>query len=213
MLWGHSIAKSCLRSALIVRKTRVHCFMVKRRAQPIIAIKELVCIEAFSRGEFVRLRGHRCWSVDRLFFHFILSINEILQISKEDDQAGNDAPLPRTGDSSVGDREAPVGDAGFKAPKRPRTAAQIATFEKARAKRAENLAKKVGKKPAPEPEPEPTPPHAPEPVATPAPAPRPKPRSDAGKRRDRLVRYEEENEEEGEPEVSSAPPPPFFVIV
>ena len=34
---------------------------------------------------------------------------------------------------------------------------------------------------------------------------------DAGKRRGRLVRYEEE--EEGEPEVSSAPPPPYFVIV
>lgn len=127
-------------------------------------------------------------------------------MSKEDDQAGDDAPLHRT-DSSAGDREAPVGDAGFEAPKRPRTAAQIAAFEKARATRAANLAKKVEKKPAPEPEPEP------EPVAAPPPAPRRKPRSDAGKRRGRLVRYEEDPEEEGEPEVSSAPPPPYFVIV
>ena len=128
-------------------------------------------------------------------------------MSKEDDdQAWDDAPLHRT-DSSTGDRETPVGDAGFEAPKRPRTAAQIAAFEKARAKRAENLAKKVGKKPAPEPEPEPP---APEPVATPTPEPKRKPRSDAGKRRGRLVRYEDD---EGEPEVSSAPPPPYFVIV
>ena len=99
-----------------------------------------------------------------------------------------------------------MGDAGFEAPKRPRTSAQIAAFEKARAKRAENMAKKVEKNPAPEPEREP------EPVATPAPAPRRKPRSDAGKRRGLLVRYEDP-EEEGEPEVSSAPPPPYFVIV
>ena len=127
---------------------------------------------------------------------------------EEDDQAGDDAPLHRT-DSSAGDREAYVGD-GFEAPKRPRTAAQIAAFEKARAKRAENITKKSGRKPAPEPELEPP---APDPVATPAPAPRRKPRSDAGKRRGRLVRYEEDPEEEGEPEVSSAPPPPYCVIV
>ena len=134
-------------------------------------------------------------------------------MSKEDDQAGDDAPLHRT-DSSVGDRETPVGDAGFEAPKRPRTAAQIAAFEKARATRAANLAKKTKKaapEPEPEPEPEPTPPPAPEPAAKAA--PRRKPRSDAGKRRGRLVRYEDLEEEEGEPEVSSAPPPPYFVIV
>ena len=106
-----------------------------------------------------------------------------------------------------------MGDAGFEAPKRPRTLAQIAAFEKALAKRAENLAKKVEEKPAPKPEPEPTPPHAPEPVTTPAPAPRRKPRSDTGKRRGRLVRYEEDAEDEGESEVSSASPPPYFVIV
>jgi hypothetical protein len=75
-------------------------------------------------------------------------------MSKGDDQTGDDAPLHRT-DSCAGDWEPPVGDVGFEAPKRPRTAAQIAAFEKARAKRAENLAKKVGKKPALEPEPEP----------------------------------------------------------
>ena len=134
-------------------------------------------------------------------------------MSKEDDQAGDDAPLHRT-DSSAGDREAPVGDADFEAPKRPRTAAQIAAFEKARAKRAENLAKKVSKAPAPTPEPEPEPeaPPAPEPVVPPTPARRRKPRSDAGKRRGRLVRYDEEDDE-GEQEVSSLPPPPYFVIV
>ena len=86
-------------------------------------------------------------------------------MSKEDYQAGDDAPLHRT-DSYIGYRKALVGDDGFEAPKRPRTAAQIAAFEKARAKRAENLAKKVEKKPAPELELEPTPPPAPEPVAT-----------------------------------------------
>ena len=133
-------------------------------------------------------------------------------MSKEDDQAGDDASLHRT-DSSARDREAHVEDAGFEALKRPRTAAQIASFEKARAKRAENLAKKVEEKPAPEPEPEPTPPRASEPVATPAPDPCRKPRSYVGKRRGRLVRYEEDPEEEGEPEVSSAPPLPYFVIV
>lgn len=136
-------------------------------------------------------------------------------MSKEDDQAGDDAPLHRT-DSSAGDREAPVGDAGFEAPKRPRTAAQIAAFEKARATRAANLAKKTKKaapEPEPEPEPEPAPPPATEPAAKAALAPRRKPRSDAGKRRGRLVRYEDLEEEEGEPEVSSAPPPPYFVIV
>jgi len=53
-------------------------------------------------------------------------------MSKEDDQAGDDAPLHRT-DNSVGDREAVVGYAGFEAPKRLRTATQIAAFEKARA--------------------------------------------------------------------------------
>ena len=62
-------------------------------------------------------------------------------MSKEDYQAGEDAPLHRT-DSSDGDREALVGDDGFEDPKRPRTTGQIAAFEKARAKRAENLAKK-----------------------------------------------------------------------
>ena len=133
-------------------------------------------------------------------------------MSKEDDQAGDDASLHRT-DSSARDREALVGDAGFEAPIRPRTAARIAAFEKARATRAANLAKKVEKKPVSEPEPEPTPPPSPVPVATPAPAPRRKPRSDEGKRRGRLVRYEEYLDEEGEPEVRSAPSPPYFVIV
>jgi len=125
---------------------------------------------------------------------------------EEDDQAGDDAPLHRT-DSSAGDREPSVGD-GFEAPKRPRTAAQIASFEKARVKRAKKLAKKSRSKPAPEPEPEPP---APEPIITPTKiAACRKPMSDAGKRQGRLVRYKDD---EGEPEVSSAPPPPYFVIV
>ena len=69
-------------------------------------------------------------------------------MSKEDYQAGDDAPLHRT-ESSDGDREAPVGDAGFEAPKNPRKPAQIAAFEKVRAKRAENLAKKSREKARP----------------------------------------------------------------
>ncbi len=66
-------------------------------------------------------------------------------MSKEDDQAKDDAPLHRT-DSSARDREAHVRGAGFEAPKRPRTAAQIAAFEKARDKRAKNLAKQSWQK-------------------------------------------------------------------
>jgi hypothetical protein len=145
-------------------------------------------------------------------FIYYLSINKILRISKEDYQAGDDATLHRT-DSSSRDREALVGDASFEAPKRPRTATQIAAFEKARAKRDENLAKKVGKNPAREPKPESTPPPAPEPVATPALASRRKPRSDTGKRQGRVVRYEEDNEDEREPEVNPAPLLLYFVIV
>ncbi len=113
------------------------------------------------------LRGHRRRAVDRRLFHsfiYYLSINKILRMSKEDDQAGNDAPLYRA-DSSVGDRETPVGDAGFEAPKRSRTAAQVAAFKKARAARAANLAKKT-KKVAPEPEPEPEPEFEPTPPPT-----------------------------------------------
>jgi len=45
-------------------------------------------------------------------------------------------------DSVVGGGDVYVGtDSGLEAPKRPRTATQIAAFEKARAKRAENLLK------------------------------------------------------------------------
>jgi hypothetical protein len=54
---------------------------------------------------------------------------------------------------SLGDWEALVGDVGFEAPKRPMTPAQIVAFEKAWAKRAENVAKKGGSKPAPKHEP------------------------------------------------------------
>ena len=74
-------------------------------------------------------------------------------MSKDDD-----TPLHRT-DSFDGYGEAylvggegggyPPGDAGFEAPKKPRTTTQIAAFEKARAKRNENLAKKSWQKARP----------------------------------------------------------------
>ena len=43
--------------------------------------------------------------------------------------------------SVVGDGEDSVGNDSLEAPKRPRSASQIAAFEKAKAKRAENLSK------------------------------------------------------------------------
>ncbi len=142
-------------------------------------------------------------------------------MTKDDDQAGDGVPLHRSDCCLIRDREAPVGDASFEAPKRPRTTVQIVTFEKARAKCAEILAKKGANKPAPELEPERTPPPGPEPAPTPALAPRRKPRSDAWKRRGRLVMYDEylrargiEGDSfPGESEISSAPPPHYNAIV
>jgi hypothetical protein len=112
-----------------------------------------------------------------------------------------------------------LGDVGCKSLERPRTIAQTDSFERAKAKRAENLAKKT-KKFAPKPEPGPAPPPAPKPMTTDALAPRRKPRSDAGKRLGRMVRYDEYSTEgvidgespPSEPEVSSAPPPFFSVV-
>ena len=98
-------------------------------------------------------------------------------------------------------------EGSLEAPRRARSEAQVATFEKARAKRAANLA--VGGKnppmppsskpcpppPAPEPAPPPAPaapppaPTAPQPApaATPAPKPR-KARADKGKKRGYIVK-------------------------
>ncbi len=120
-------------------------------------------------------------------------------MSKEENVNANDqiTVVPDTV-SNLGAGQAPAGD-GFEAPKRPRTVAQIAAFEKARAARA---AKQAARKTEPErsvspPLPsrreEPPPPL----IQTRAVAPR-KPRSDAGKKRGRLVRYEEEPVQEPE---------------
>jgi hypothetical protein len=114
-------------------------------------------------------------------------------------------------DSVVGGGDVSVGkDSGLEAPKRPRSAAQIAAFEKARAKRAENLSKlsenveKATKKITPF-----APPTPPEVVVT----PKRKPRADKGKRRGRIVKYEEEENQVQEEEEVSSTPPPYFVIV
>ena len=95
-------------------------------------------------------------------------------------------------DRGAGDGDAPMGNS-LEAPRRPRSAAQIAAFEKARAKRMENMKAKRqvrgspshGEPPPqtaiPEPEPEPVP-------CAPKPAKR-KPRSDKGKPRGFLVKH------------------------
>ena len=98
-------------------------------------------------------------------------------------------------DSGTGDCEAP--DESLEAPKRPRSAAQIAAFERARAKRDEN---RKAKAKAPEPEPEKVKPKAkakaqgkakePEPEPETPKAPSRKHRSDKGKKRGYLVRGE-----------------------
>ena len=150
--------------------------------------------------------------------NYYLSINKILRMSKEEDAHDQSPPVPDP-DSSTGPSEAMAGDSPLEAPKRPRTVAQVAAFEKARAARAAKLAAK--KKPPPEEPPRSVSPPlpsrrraeepAPEPtIQTKAVAPR-KPRSDAGKKRGRLVRYEEE--EEASPPEPVVTPPPYFVIV
>ena len=101
--------------------------------------------------------------------------------TKHDDQP-SDVANP---DRGAGDRAPPVGDS-LEAPRRPRSAAQIAAFEKARAKRMENMKAKTKPVKAPEPEPEP------EPEPAPPPAPKPKARkgrSDKGKARGYLVKH------------------------
>ncbi len=113
--------------------------------------------------------------------------------------------------SVVGDGEVSVGNDSLEAPKRPRSAAQIAAFEKARAKHADNLSKlsenvekKTTKKVTPY-----APPPPPEVVVP----PKRKPRNDKGKRRGRIVKYEEKQNQVQEEEEVAFPPPPCFVIV
>ena len=136
-------------------------------------------------------------------------------MSKEEENGAIDQStvVPDT-DSSPGADQAPPTD-GFEAPKRPRTVAQIAAFEKARAARAAKQAARKTKEPEERSVSPPLPSRREEPepvkIATATPTPvRRKPRSDAGKRRGRLVRYEEESEEQ-----AADPPelPPYFTIV
>lgn len=113
-------------------------------------------------------------------------------------------------------RSAPVGGGGggsdsdteIEAPKRPRSAAQIAAFEKARERLAQSKAERAAanSKPAtpakPE-DPEPEEPRAAAPVTVPEATPKArKPRSDKGKRRGTLRRL---SEDELEDTASSAP--------
>lgn len=131
---------------------------------------------------------------------------------KKDVEQASDA-VDSNSDSVVGDGEVSVGNDSLEAPKRPRSAAQIAAFEKARAKRAENLSKlsenveKTTKKVTPY-APKTPPPSETQVVET----PKRKPRNDKGKRRGRIVKYEDEVDQVEEEEVSS-PPLPYFVIV
>ncbi len=115
---------------------------------------------------------------------------------------------PGPGSVCVGDDLADTGSS-LEAPRRPRSEAQIATFEKARAKRAANLSASApggvaepAPEPAPEPALEPEPAFAPEPA--PAPAKRKAPRADKGKKRGYLVRAEEAGGE--------APYSNFFIV-
>ena len=110
----------------------------------------------------------------------------------------NELPAPDVDDASCDSRDSdpPVrgGENDLEAPKKPRSAAQLAAFERARAKRAENLKKKQ----APEKKYEPEEPEEPEEFAQkedePEEAPKApkktrKVRSDKGKPRGFLVRH------------------------
>ncbi len=57
------------------------------------------------------------------------------------DVENNSDAVDSNSDSVVGDGTVSVGNDSLEAPKRPLSAAQIAAFERARAKRAENLSK------------------------------------------------------------------------
>ena len=106
-------------------------------------------------------------------------------------------------------RSAPVGggsdsDTEIEAPKKPRSAAQIAAFEKARERLAQSKAERAAaSKPATPATPQPATPEAQEEAAPPSAAPRArKPRSDKGKRRGTLRRLSENDLEDT---ASSAP--------
>ena len=97
-------------------------------------------------------------------------------------------PPDSEGASGAGADDVPVGDdeSSLEAPRRPRSKAQVAAFEKMIA------ARNAKKAPPPEPKPDP------EPIAPP-PTPKPRPRkqrADKGKRRGHLVRAVEESYEE-----------------
>ena len=107
-------------------------------------------------------------------------------------------------DCGPGNSEVSLGSSEFEAPRKPRSAAQIAAFEKARAKRAENMASKNKLKTTPS-----TPCGAPSPSSQGAQGtiseknkPR-KPRSDKGKSRGYLVRQPRQIKEREQPDSDS----------
>ncbi len=111
-------------------------------------------------------------------------------------------------------------EGSLEAPRRARSEAQLAVFEKARAKRAANLAASAPAAPPPAPAAHPlapaAPPAAPAPTApppAPAPAPPPaakprKPRTDKGIKRGHLVRPGTATAPHDEPEDEEWYPPP-----
>ena len=108
-------------------------------------------------------------------------------------------------DSDLRSGKVHMGNDSLEASKRPRSAAQIAAFEKARAKRAENVAKLAKKT---QKDPDTTSEVEPEPIAQEVSVKR-KPRKYKGKSRGRLVRTQEVVEEN----VEFSAPAPYFVIV
>ncbi len=96
---------------------------------------------------------------------------------------------PGSGSICVGDDTIDT-DCSLEAPRRPRSQAQIAAFEKARAKRAANCAAGGVTPPKPpiSPPPEPPAPAAPPPAPAAPPAPKRKTRTDKGRKRGHLVR-------------------------
>ena len=116
----------------------------------------------------------------------------------------NNEPTDNTNtDCGPGSSEVSVGNSELEAPRKPRSAAQIAAFAKARAKRAENMASKnIGKTPPS------TPCGAPSPSSQGAQGtisekkPR-KPRSDKGKSRGYLVRQPRQIKEREQPDSDS----------
>jgi hypothetical protein len=127
----------------------------------------------------------------------------------------SDAPAPMADAPCVPRRRsAPVGGGGggsdsdteIEAPKKPRSAAQIAAFEKARERLAQSKAERAAAKSKQCATPETRPkPEAPVPEAVPQDLPKArKPRSDKGKRRGTLRRTWDEDLEDT---ACSAPPP------